>query len=221
MSDAQKLIETWTQFKNRGWMPGDSGALLLLCHITEKSKKIYVTPHKPRKASLALTDLFILRELYDSADILKPLNEIDDSLTLTEWAPTMLQTIAAFPSATCVAQVSTVWSALATRLALFAWKTKSEAFPNAVRISHWGLLKDLGFNHEVVIPVIDYSDRDRMTAATKEMLSYYPQTCALLVRDYGMVVWAESLLELERKIEALETLLELQIREFNMFSKLD
>ena len=132
-----------------------------------------------------------------------------------------MEVIAKFPKTTCGAQVCTTWSTLASRLALHAWKKKSEAFPNVLRISHWGLLNDIGVKQELLLPIINYTDANIMLEAVKEALTFYPQTCAILIRDYGMVTWGQNLLDLERSIEVIEKLCELQVREFNLFNRPD
>ena len=92
MGDANIVIDTLERFKDKGWMPGYSGALALTCAITEASKKIYITPDNPAGKKITTNDLFLLRDLYGSQDIRQPINQIDDeSLVLSSWAPLFLE----------------------------------------------------------------------------------------------------------------------------------
>lgn len=220
MSDANKIIETFDNFKEKGWMPGSNGALALLCSITENSKKIYVTPEGMSKRKLTTNDLFLLRDLYGSQDIQQPINQADDNSKISDWAPLFLELMGRYPGTQAVAQVITKWSALAARMSLAAWKKTAENSPNVIRLSHWPLLSKLGTNRELFIPIINYGSSEKMLLESKTILSLYPETCAILVRDYGMVVWGESLLDLESKIEILEHLCELQIYSYTLLSSI-
>jgi methylthioribulose-1-phosphate dehydratase len=220
MSDTTKIIETFEKFKEKGWRPGGNGALALLCSITENSKKIYVTPNTTDKKKLTTNDLFLLRDLYGSQDLIQPLNQPDDNSKIADWAPVFLDVLARYPETKAVAQVITKWSALSARMALAAWKKTAENNPNVIRLSHWPLLRRLQPNRELFIPIINHGNPESMLAEARVSLSLYPETCAILVRDYGMVIWGETLLDLENKIEILEHLCELQIYSYALLSSL-
>lgn len=217
MAITTDILTTINNFKSKGWIPQGNGGLGVLSKISDSSHKVYVTPHKLNK--LSHNDLFLLRSLYGNQDIMNPLNKVENSLELSPWATIYLEVLAKKPNASCVATVMTKWSTLATRAAFHAWKKKSEAFPNELRLAHWGLVKDLtSGNHELILPIIDYADIQTMTEKFRKVIDHYPETCAILVRDYAMVVWEETLERLEGQIEALEYLCELQVTDFNLFT---
>jgi len=216
MADTDKVINTFKRFKEKGWMPGGNGALALMCPITENSKKIYVTPNETSQ-KLTANDLFLLRDLYGSQDIRQPLNQTDD-VKISEWAALFLELMSKYPNTKAVAQVITKWSVLSARMALTAWKKTAENHPNVLRLSHWPLLSKLHSDRELFIPIINYGNPEAMLSEAKAMLLLYPQTCVILVRDYGMVVWGETLLDVENKIEILERLCELQIYSYTLLS---
>jgi len=211
----QQIIQYYDKFKSRGWIPGGCGAIAHLFSITENSRKIYVTPERPRHTTLTNNDLFLLRHLYGKLDIQNPLNQDEYGLTISKWTNIFLEVFANKPNATCVAQFSTKWSVLGARMALEAWRKNSSHYPNILRLAHWGLLSFLGADRELLIPIIEFSDPDSMQQATKNALELYPQTCAILIRDYGVITWGTSLEDLESRTELLEHIMELEVREFN------
>jgi ribulose-5-phosphate 4-epimerase/fuculose-1-phosphate aldolase len=219
MGDANTVIDAINRFKDKGWMPAFSGAIALTCNITEKSKKIYLTPDNTAGKPLTPNDLFLLRDLYGSQDIRQPLNQLDDeSIVMSRWTPLFLEIFSQFPEAQAVAQVSTKWTTLASRLALVAWKKTAETQPNILRLSHWALLERINVGKELMIPIINYGSPEGMLHEARGLLEFYSQTCALLIRDYGLVAWGESLRDVENKIEILEHLCELQIHSYTLLS---
>jgi len=216
MTETSKILDTVTNLSNRGWFPDGSGGLAVLQKIHDNSQKIYVTPHKLQK--LVPNDLFLLRNLYGEHDIQFPLNKVENSLEMSPWTSIFLEILGQKPNSSCVAAVHTKWSTLASRAAFHIWRKKSESYPNLLRLSHWGLIKDITGKNEMFIPIVNYADMGTMLAKTKEALSLYPESCAILIRDYAMVVWEKSLGLLESRAEAIEYLCELQVADFNLFS---
>ena len=215
MSETQKIVETIARYKARGWLPGGNGALALLCPITESSKKVYITPSNVR--SLSQNDLFMLRDTYGAQDVQSPLNKEDG--TMTEWAPLFFHILQVYPASKAVVQVATKWTSLAARSVLLTWKNSATNFPNVFRLSHWPALKKITDRTELEIPIINYGNN--AVTEGKAMLSVYPDTFAILVRDYGAIVWGESLNDVEAKIEVLEHLSELQIYSNSLLSNKD
>ena len=216
MNDATQVIEAYKSFRSKKWMPGGQGALASLCSINDNSSKVYVTPDQIRD-DLSNSDLFLLRNLYGSNEMQAPLNSFDETLTISRWTPIFLEIIARFPKTRAIAQLCTKWSVLAARMSLEAWKKKADQHPNVLRLSHWELLNHLGASNELLIPVVSLSSGDTLLAETKNSLSLYPNTCAILIRDYGIVVWGESFSDLERRVEILEHVCELQTISFTLF----
>jgi len=215
MTETAKILTTISSLKDRGWFPGGSGGLAHLQKISESSQKIYVTPDKLN--SVKANDLFLLRSLYGQQDIQTPLNKVDNGLELSPWTSIFLEIIGQ-KQATCVAALHTKWATLATRAAFHSWRKNSESYPNLLRLSHWGMIKDITGKDEMLIPVVDYTDSGTMLAKTKEALALYPESCAILIRDYAVVVWERSLKLLESRAEAIEYLCELQVADINLFS---
>lgn len=215
MNDSNKVVETFNKFRQKGWMPGSTGSLALLCGITENSNKIYVTPDKVQD-KIAVNDLFLLRSLYGSHDMQDPINKLDNNLQLSRWSPLFIEIIATHPETRALAQVTTKWGILAARMALDAWKTRAESHPNVLRLSHWELLKDINGGKELLIPIVNLSEPGKLLTEVKSQLSLYPNTCAIIIRDYGMVVWGNSFSDVERRIEILEHVCEMQIYSYTL-----
>jgi ribulose-5-phosphate 4-epimerase/fuculose-1-phosphate aldolase len=217
MNDSNLVINTFDHFRKKGWMPGSTGALALLCSITENSQKLYVTPDQVGK-KISNNDLFLLRSLYGAQDIQEPLNQMEENLTLSRWSPLFLDIMTKNPEIRAVAQVTTKWSVLAARMALDAWKKRADSHPNILRLAHWELLQDINASRELLVPIINYSNSDSMLAEIKRLLPLYPETCAILVRDYGMLVWGDSFEQIEQRIEILEYVCEMQIYSYALLS---
>jgi ribulose-5-phosphate 4-epimerase/fuculose-1-phosphate aldolase len=212
MSDTQNVVDTIAKYRNRGWLPGGNGALALLCSITENSKKIYITPSNINQ--LKPSDLFMLRDTYGAQDVQLPINK--EGGGMTEWAPLFMHIFQTYPDSKAVAQVATKWTSLAARASLISWKKSANNFPNIFRISHWPALKKIINKTDLEIPIVNYGDNK--IAEGIAMLSVYPNTFALLIRDYGAIIWGDSLHDVEAKIEILEHLCELQIYSYSLLS---
>ena len=217
MNDAKRVIEAYKKFRSKNWMPGGQGALASLCSINENSNKVYVTPDQIRD-ELSNSDLFLLRNLYGANEMQAPLNSFDETLTISRWTPVFLEIISKFPKTRAIAQLCTKWSVLAGRMSLEAWKKKADQHPNVLRLSHWELLDHLSSSEELLIPVVNLARGEALLSETKNLLSLYPDTCAILIRDYGIVVWGDSFSDLERRVEILEHVCELQTISFTLFS---
>lgn len=215
MSETQKIVEAVARYKAHGWIPGGNGAVALLCPITESSKKIYITPSNIK--SLTQNDLFMLRDTYGAQDVQTPLNKEEGAMT--EWASLFMHILQTCPNTRAVIQVATKWTALAARSALLTWRNTASNFPNVFRLSHWPALKQLTNKQELEIPIINHGSN--MVMEGKAMLSVYPDTFAILVRDYGAIVWGDSLDDAEGKVEVLEHLSELQINSNSLLSNKD
>jgi len=214
MSETQQIIDTLLRFKQKGWLPGGNGALALLCPITESSKKIYITPDDIK--TVTTSDLFMLRDTYGAQDMQAPLNTAKENAVMSEWAPLFLHIIQNYSDVRAVAQVATKWTSLAARASLLSWRKSANSFPNVFRVSHWPALKKITTKAELEIPIINHNDAK--ISEGKAMLSVYPGSFALLIRDYGAIVWGNSLLEVEARIEVLEHLCELQIYSYSLLS---
>jgi len=222
MPNLNTLVDFYYKIKNRGWFPGSSGGLALLCNITDNSKKIYVTPNAIG-SKLSVNDLFLLRHLYGEQDLVSPLNKDESDLRLSKWIGSFLEIFSKQASARCVMQITTKWSTLATRMSIEAWRRRSESYPNLLRLSHWGVISEIKnpwpSDDELLLPIIEKGDPDTITFNVKTSLELYPKANALLIRDYGMFIWGESLEDAEQNAELIEHLCELQVTEFNLLSK--
>ena len=76
-----------------------------------------------------------------------------------------------------------------------------------------GLFQKLD-SKELNLPIVEYNEAT--LEKVKLALDLYPSTCAILIRDYGMLLWGSSVEDLSARAEVLEHLLELQIREHSI-----
>ena len=211
MPEKDKIIETVEYFRSKGWMPGRCGALALLQKISDESNKIYITPSIPKKGFLTNNDIFVLRSLYGDFDVLNPLNKDEESLEISRWSSLFIEIFAQRPGTQAVVQYCSKWPTLATRMSLSAWKATADSYPNLLRLSHWRLLSELGVEDELLVPVINYGSPEAMLGSMREKLNLYPNTCAILIRDYGTLIWGESLQSVKNRAEIFNHICELEV----------
>ena len=224
MSDIKQVVDAFNKFRDKGWAPGGCCAIALLCHVTDNSKKIYVTPDSPKDLQINTSDIFLLRDLYGIQDIQTPLNQIDKNLKISRWTPTLLEIVSANPNNLCVAQLSPVWATLAAKYALTLWAKKGDNHPNVLKLTYWKLLEKLAGDTpstETSIPIIDFTKSEQVTAEVRETLRLYPQTCAIIIRDYGMLVWGKTVADVFNRVEIIEHLCQLQIQDSLLFEKIN
>jgi ribulose-5-phosphate 4-epimerase/fuculose-1-phosphate aldolase len=206
--ETNDIVSYLRKFHDAGWMPGSVGAGAQLIVHNESSKKILVTPDNLDINTFTSSDLFVLRDLYGTQEIQAPLK---GKFSISKWA-TVFFTLLAKTDAKCAAFVSTQNSCLIGRKAIQLWNEKSESHPNLLRLSHWGLIKDLGIPHpEVNVPIIDCFANEALPQVNSVFDLYVNPFPAILVRNYGLLVWENSLSLLRNKIEILERLFALQL----------
>lgn len=224
MNELQQIIEMFKRFREKNWAPGGSCAISLFCHITDNSKKIYVTPDLIKDIQLNTSDIFLLRDLYGIQDVQAPLNQVDKSLKISRWTPILLEILSNNPANSCAVQLSPSWSTLAGKYALTLWAKKGDTHPNILRLSYWKLLEKLIGNDsedEFLIPIVNYGKPEQLLVEIREILKLYPKTCALIVRDYGILVWGKSLNDVYNRVEVIEHLCQLQIHDSLLFDKIN
>jgi ribulose-5-phosphate 4-epimerase/fuculose-1-phosphate aldolase len=214
MSEKEKIIKAISYFKDKGWMPGARGALALLNKISDESHKIYITANTPQKGYLTNNDIFVLRNLYGENDIVNPLNQSDEALEISKWASIFIEIFSRKPEAKCIVQYCPKWPVLAARMAFASWRAKAESYPNLLRLSHWGLLDGLGSTNELLVPIVNYGDAESMLSSIRRALSLHPEICALLIRDYGVILWGETLQTIKNKTEIFNHVCELEVFDF-------
>lgn len=222
MNEQMQISEAYNRFRARGWAPGGQCAIALLSHVTDNSKKIYVTPDYVKDAQLASSDLFLLRDLYGIQDIQTPLNQINQANKISRWSSVLLEILSRNTTNLCAVQLTPLWSTLAGRHALTNWAKKGDSHPNVLRLTYWKLLEKLTFDgsaDELSIPIISYGKPEETLFETKEALKLYPHTCAIVIRDYGILAWGKTLADVQNRVEILEHLCQLQIQDFILFEK--
>lgn len=224
MSELNQLIEMYRRFRDKNWAPGGSCSIALFCYITDNSKKIYVTPDNFKDIQLNTSDIFLLRDLYGIQDIQAPLNQVDKSLKISRWAPILLEILGVNPANACVVQLSPPWSTLAGKYALTSWVNKGNSHPNILRLSYWKLLEKLtesASEEEFLIPIVNYGKPEELLIEIREILKLYPETCAVIVRDYGILVWGKSLSDVYNRVDVIEHVCQLQIQDSLLFDKIN
>jgi len=197
-------------------MPGTAGGLAHLISMGNNSKRILITPEGVGKDDLTASDLFVLRDLYGTQEMIAPIPKNKPS-RISSWAPLFIEVLGRYPTATCVGEFATKWAVLAGRVAFKAWQRNADAFPNVLRLAHWGLLRHLETEQGLNIPVIEgNTDVMALHTAIQQALTNYPSTCAVLIRNYGLLAWGDSVGDLKNRLEILEHLCELQVADFNL-----
>jgi ribulose-5-phosphate 4-epimerase/fuculose-1-phosphate aldolase len=203
----------------KGYTPGASGGLAVLCNFGTNSKSIFVTPEGISSSSLQPSELFVLRDFYGAQEFLPPMERADRSYQISKYCPIFLEGLQS-TGAGCIAYITSKWATLATRMGLKAWSRDAEGLPNVIRLSHWGLVDEIKPGScELVAPVINFDSVDSQAAQFKRVRSIYPETEVVFVRNTGMIVWADTFESLKIKIELLERLCELQVTEFHLVGK--
>ena len=207
MMETDDIVSYARKFHEAGWMPGSVGAIAQLIVHNESSKKILVTPENLDINAFSSSDLFVLRDLYGTQEIQAPLK----GNSISKWAATFFMLLARTDTK-CVAFVSTENSCLMGRKVLQLWNEKGESHSNLLRLSHWGLLRDLGATQvEVSVPIIDCGAEEASAQIASVFDLYTNSFPAILVRNYGLLAWGNSLSGVRNKIEILDRLFALQL----------
>jgi len=202
-------------------MPGTSGSVALLCNVAENSKKIFITPEDIRKDELVSNELFELRDLYGSQECIPPMEKRGKTYKISSWAQIHLDILTRLPGTTCTAFFAPKWTVLAARTSHRASFSSGDSLPNVLRLAYWGLIETIAEGHEVNIPVISGSSSNPkgLLASLRHALSLYPTTPAVVIRDYGILVWADSLSNLKSKTETIERLSELKVFDYHLVTR--
>jgi methylthioribulose-1-phosphate dehydratase len=224
MSDVRTVVDAFNKFRDKGWAPGGHCSIAYLCHVTDNSKKIYVTPDNITDLQLNTSDIFLLRDLYGIQDIQTPINQLEKNLKISKWVPTLLEIISSSSNNPCAVQLSPVWSTLAAKYALTVWAKKGDTHPNVLKLTYWKLLEKLTGDTtttEISIPIINYAKPEQITIEIRETLRLYPQTCAIIIRDYGILAWGKTLSDVYNRVEVIEHVCQLQIQDSILFEKIN
>ena len=203
------IVSYIRKFHEAGWMPGSVGAVAQLIVHNESSRKILVTPHNLDVNTFSSNDLFVLRDLYGSQEVQAPLK---GNFSISKWAPALFMLLSKTESK-CAAFVSTKNSCLAGAKAIQVWKEKGESHPNLLRLGHWGLLRDIGVEETAVgIPIIDCLAEEAPNQINNVFEVHIKKFPAIIVRNYGLLVWGSSLGDLRNRVEILDRLFEIQLQ---------
>jgi len=216
MGDKVDIVNAIKRFSDKGWMPGLCGAIAMIQNISDDNHKIYITCNQPKKGFITNNDIFLLRKIYEAYDIVTPLNQKDEKLEISKWSNVFLEILSKHTDARCIVQLCPKWPVLAARMSLIAWQKNSESQPNILRLSHWKLLENFDTDSDLSIPIINYGSIDSMGSSINNALSFNPKTPAIIIRDYGILIWGSSMKDTENRIELLDYLCELQILDFKL-----
>lgn len=221
MSTRDSVIKACKEFQLSGWTPGTSGSIALLCNVAENSKKIFITPEGVRKDELISNELFELRDLYGSQECIPPMEKRGKTYRISSWAQIHLEILTRLPGITCTAFFAPKWTVLAARTSYRASFSSGDSLPNVLRLAYWGLIEHIAEGHEVNIPIISGSSDNPggLLDSLRQALSLYPDTPAVVIRDYGMLVWADSLSDLKSKTEIIERLSELKVFDYHLVTR--
>jgi len=203
-----------------GWFPGNSGGLALMSQKAANHKTITITPDNVPKRFLKSGDLFELKWMFDKQDFVLPsLNKNTDPHLIARWAQIYLLIITR-SNAKCVIEVAAKWPALASRLATRAWERNATTYPNQLRLAHWELASRLSGEEEITLPIIDREFPDEMQTKISKLFDKTPKLEAVIIRDYGLLIWGESAEEAIAKLETFDELCQLQVQEFRLLGRL-
>jgi len=221
MSDRDNLIKFCRDCQNLGWMPGDSGSVALLCNVAENSRKVFITPKGSRKDELLSNELFELRDLYGAQECIPPMEKRGKSYEISSWAPIHLELLARIPGISCTAFLSPKWVVLAARTSIKASFDKGDSLPNVLRLAYWGLVERLANGHETNIPIVSSpaGSYDGLVGLLRQSLSLYPAAPAIVIRDHGILVWADTLSNLKSKTEIIERISELKVFDYHLVTR--
>jgi ribulose-5-phosphate 4-epimerase/fuculose-1-phosphate aldolase len=180
-------------------------------------KTIIITPDGIPKSELKTGDLFEMKWMFDSQTFVPPsMSRADKPHQIAKRASLYLQIISA-TQCNFVLECATVWSALASRLAVRAWERNATTYPDRVRLAHWGLLEHLGSDPSTTVPVLQMGEADAMQKSLEKSLK--ANTAGVLLRDYGLLVWGDSPADAISKAEILDRMCELQVSEFRLLGR--
>lgn len=208
----EQICSITKKLSEKGWMPGSSGGLALLNTIGTTQKSILIAPGNINKANLKTGDLFEIKWIFENQSFIKPILSNDSNPhVLPKLSPIYLLLMNAL-GAKCVIEASPSWISLATKYALKAWECNAECHPNILRLANWRLLNELSSKEEVRLPIVNYSSNLEDTQVLfQRTLNDHPDSIALLIKDYGILAWGDSIENTLSKIELIDELCKLQI----------
>lgn len=208
MTPREQICNTCREYNAQGLMPGMAGGMALLIEHSEQNKSIFITPEGGLRSGLRSSDLFEIKLLYDSQKIMSP----GPNTSMSNNSTYYMEVLMAYPEVKCVVEIHSEALLLAASYSLQQWQKNGSNFPNEFRIANWSLLRYLGADTELKLPIIE-SGLDSI----KLLLKDYPQTPALIVRHHGALVWGRSIAEVRSRLEILEHLCKVQIKESQLF----
>lgn len=207
----EQVIKFCKEAHQAGWMPGASGAVVTLEVVNNNSKKILATPSLIRKEDIQSNDLFELRDLYGTQEMIPPMERAGRTYRLPKRSNLYLEVLTRNADIRCVVEVHSTWTILAAKDAEKQSFGRGNSLPNILRLAYWGLLRDSD-QVELKIPTLCLpEDTDSALQSFKNLLDRYPESQALVIRDCGVIVWGSSLTDVKNKIETIESLSKLEV----------
>lgn len=204
------------KYYQRAWMPGLSGGLAMLSQPTPTTKSIVFTPDNVSKGELKSGDLFEFKWVYDKQSFIPPVFSRDNEPHIPTKNLQLYMTVLTKSERGVVVEVCSSWFALASRTALKLWEKNGNNYPNRFRIAHWGLLEKLNGSpiNEIFIPIIEKNiSLEELNFSLENNIKYAQHNC-ILIRNYSAIVWDSNLSLLTQRLELLEELFKLQIKDF-------
>ena len=209
METSEGFINFIKNLGSNNLMVGPKCGAAFVITINDKNKKVYITKDYLNASAAKLSDLFVLKNFYGETDIREPISR--EPINISTWSPIFLNLIAR--GATGVVFSTTKWSLLAEKAALKSWQQDGGQHPNLIRLAHWEILTDVFSKKELLIPIVG---KENLQGDLKSSLELYPDSCAVLISNYGLLVWGNSLQDLSSKLETIEYLFELQVNQFKL-----
>uniref|UniRef100_A0A7E4UPX3 Aldolase_II domain-containing protein n=1 Tax=Panagrellus redivivus TaxID=6233 RepID=A0A7E4UPX3_PANRE len=195
------FVELMRLFFDRGWMVGSSGGM-----AAATADKIYYSPSSVQKERLTPDELFVFGTHEMKLQSRPRCPEIKESACV----PIFNLLLNEDENTTCIIHTHSKYANLLTQL--LAPKTIFEITDQEMikGILNRETLKAYSNQHRLQVPIIENATQEYMLLPQiKEVLTKYPNTSAVLVRNHGLFVWGPTWQKTKIMLECYEYLIEL------------
>lgn len=198
------FCNTCHYLNQKGWMPGNTGTLILSQKTFGDSHNIFVTPSSVSKRDIKPSDLFEIR--VDNLDL--SLNQPSKLSTngKTHTTPLLFSPYIKIIQTTnikCILEIKTSNSILISKLAIKLWETNGDSFPDKIK---------LGSFFDIELPeYINILQLEEVESKISKLAGD-----PLLIRDYGLIIFGDSLESVKIQADHLDLIFKIRLEEFRL-----
>jgi methylthioribulose-1-phosphate dehydratase len=197
-SEIENLVETARNFYQKGWTPATSGNLSFL--VSRNPFRLAITPSHVSKSKLQPDQIIVVDDKGTKIDgIGNPSSDTKLHLAI----------LLSKQEANVVFHIHSIWNtALST----------THASEKKIILQGYELLKalrpDYSYREKIQIPILKSpEDHDQLSKEFSNVLKNTPEIQGILLKKHGLYSWGKNIDDAEQRIEALEFLFEVLVRQ--------